>query len=146
MNKITQDDINAFNEEPSLNRYQQAATKSAVYPGQGTFLGLLYVNGKLNGEAGEFSEHLNKALRDDGIASVHEILSGDSLVTVQFPRVYLSEDREAKLIKELGDILWYVSAAAKEMGYSLSHIARTNLYKLKDRTDRQTLHGDGDTR
>ena len=42
------------------------------------------------------------------------------------------EDREYKL-KELGDILWYLTAAAKTQGFTLEEVAQANLDKLKDR-------------
>lgn len=47
---------------------------------------------------------------------------------------------------ELGDVLWYVSALAAEIGYNLSDIGDLNLQKLKSRQDRDKIHGDGDYR
>lgn len=38
-------------------------------------------------------------------------------------------DREA-MAKELGDVLWYVSALAQEYGYSLDNIIHINVEKL----------------
>ena len=51
-----------------------------------------------------------------------------------------------ELIKELGDILWYVSVAADLLGSNLEEVAKTNNEKLASRQSRQTLHGSGDNR
>ncbi len=109
-----------------LNFYQGRAATTAMYPGPGTFLGLTYCALKLAGEAGEVSEKLGKVIRDD--ASV------------------VSGAKRAEFAKELGDVLWYVAMASKELGYSLSEVADINLTKLADRKERGVLHGSGDNR
>src|SRR6185369_8427312 len=40
----------------TLNGYQKAAQTTAIYPGKGTIMGLVYATLKGCGEAGEFSE------------------------------------------------------------------------------------------
>jgi len=50
------------------------------------------------------------------------------------------------LSKELGDALWYITAIADDYGLKLSGIAQDNIAKLQDRTDRGTMHGEGDNR
>ena len=74
------------------------------------------------GEAGEFAEKVKKAWRD------------------QTPL-----DREGAA-KELGDVLWYVAAAARDLGYSLEDVARMNIEKFVGRRQRGTLAGAGDNR
>lgn len=44
----------------TLNSYQDAAITTAIYPGQGSFNGLIYTTLKLNGEAGELAEKVGK--------------------------------------------------------------------------------------
>lgn len=143
INQITTEDVESFRTYPSLLRYQNIAQKSAIYPGQGTFLGLMYVNAKLNGEAGEFSENVGKALRDD-------IVLYTFTLNDEWPKAYgfhnLSEERRQKLILELGDVLWYVAAAAAELNMGLDEIAERNLQKLADRSARNALQGSGDDR
>ena len=129
INSITDEDIVTFNVYPDLDRYQGIALKSAIYPGQGTALGLVYTALKMNGEAGEFAEHVGKAMRDDNFS--------DEPLTI---------DRRAALLKELGDELWYIAAAAKELGATLSDVALINLEKLCDRSKRNKLQGSGDDR
>lgn len=80
----------------------------------------------LCGESGEVAEKFKKIIRDKkGI--MHD------------------EDR-AEIIKELGDILWYVNAVAHLTGSSLEEVARTNNEKLASRKQRDVLRGSGDNR
>jgi NTP pyrophosphatase (non-canonical NTP hydrolase) len=48
--------------------------------------------------------------------------------------------------KELGDILWFLSALCQDNGTSLSEVAGLNIQKLTDRAMRKTLQGSGDYR
>ena len=52
----------------------------------------------------------------------------------------------AELKKELGDVLWYVSAIAFYNGIELDDVARANLDKLRSRQQRNKIHGNGDNR
>jgi len=151
INQITREDVEFFEfaiiRGSTFNLYQQTATKSAIYPGQGTPLGLAYVALKLNGEAGEFAEHVGKAMRDDALMHFHHML--DPGVRSQNRVVHFSEltpERRALIVKEIGDVLWYLSAACNELGISLSEAALVNLTKLLDRTERGALQGSGDER
>jgi NTP pyrophosphatase (non-canonical NTP hydrolase) len=113
----------------SLDGYQAIACGTAIYPGQLTPVGLAYVALKMNGEAGEFAEHVGKAMRDDDLLALG-----------------LIPERRELLIKEIGDVLWYLSAACNELGTTLSTAANINLRKLADRKARGTLQGSGDNR
>lgn len=48
--------------------------------------------------------------------------------------------------KELGDILWFVTALASYAGWELEDIANTNIEKLESRKARGVLGGSGDNR
>lgn len=148
INRITEQDLLNFQHTPSMNVYQLAATKSAFYPGSGTVLGLNYCALKLNGEAGELAEHVGKAMRDDNLFDLVEL---DPSVpkearTFSLEMNPLTPERHALIKKEVGDVLWYLSAICKELGISLAEAAMGNLEKLKDRTDRDALRGSGDER
>lgn len=138
INQITREDVDNFDllcdiddaeGGNALDVYQKIATKSAIYPGQGTPLGLMYTALKGCGEAGEFAEHVGKAMRDDG-----------------FGEKGLTEERKLLLIKEIGDDLWYLAAKCNELGITLSDAASINLDKLCSRGERGVLNGSGDNR
>lgn len=108
-----------------LDFYQGQAGKTAIYPTDG-LSGLVYTALGLNGEAGEVAEHVKKAVRDD--------------------QGVLTEDRRAKLSKEIGDVLWYVGRVAAEAGIPLSQIAAENLNKLARRQEEGKIQGSGSDR
>lgn len=114
-----------------LNEYQQAAMQTAIYPGKYTPLGLMYAALKMNGEAGEFAEHVGKAIRDEGLMTRTDLLTGS---------------RHELLVKEVGDVLWYLAAACQELGITLDYAATVNLNKLAARKENGTLQGSGDNR
>lgn len=98
--------------------------KTWVYPNIGD--NLIYPVLGLCGEAGEVAEKVKKLIRDhDGILT---------------PKI------ELELAKELGDVLWYISATAQELGFSSEFIMNAVKDKLLSRKDRDVLHGDGDNR
>lgn len=137
INKITRCDIETFDGH-EMDRFQELATQNANWPGKGTALGLSYIAGKLNGEAGEMAGQVFKAWRDDGM------VSDDTYYSDVFKCAPLKPERHAKIVKELGDVLWYVAAMASELGLTLSDVAVSNLEKLAGRTERGTLQGDGE--
>lgn len=122
----------------ALDEYQRLATKTAIYPGVGTALGLEYVALKGAGEAGEFAEHVGKAMRDDGLVRM--------VAPDLFKCFNLTDERKLSLIKEVGDQLWYLAAKCNELGIKLSEAAVINLEKLCDRIERGKLSGSGDNR
>lgn len=132
INSITEADVETFECHGDFFHYQSISSKSAIYPGKGMPVGLMYTALKLNGEAGELAEHVGKAMRGDAYGVSYD----DELTT----------ERKVLIIKELGDVLWYVSAICNELGISMAYVAKENLKKLKDRTDRQVLQGSGDER
>lgn len=122
----------------AMDKYQEIASGSAIYPGSGTPLGLWYCITKLNGEAGEAAEHIGKAFRDDKLL----FKTGSGL----FGCDELTPERREFLLKEAGDCLWYLGAICRELGTTLSAVALMNLRKLYDRQQRNKLSGSGDNR
>jgi NTP pyrophosphatase (non-canonical NTP hydrolase) len=107
-----------------FDKYQKECKKTAVYPKVGEkfiypLLGLL-------GETGEVSEKIKKLFRDDGGK--------------------LTSERKEEIVKELGDVLWYMAQLSTELGIKFSNVASGNLKKLSLRKTHGTLHGDGDNR
>jgi len=80
----------------------------------------------LSGESGEVLEKFKKLLRDK--------------------QGKLTDEDRAEIIKELGDILWYVNSVAHLLGSSLEEVARLNNQKLLSRQQRGELSGSGDNR
>lgn len=90
-----------------------------------TLLRIAYVSNGL-GEVGEVQGKIKKVIRDSG-----------GIIT---------DEKRQQLAGELGDVLWYLSQMASELGLSLSDVAVANLDKLFGRKERGTLHGSGDNR
>lgn len=80
----------------------------------------------LVGEAGEVAEKFKKIVRDR---------NGE-----------ITEKDVQELSKELGDVLWYVSALSDYLGLSLEDVASENIEKLFSRRDRGVQKGSGDNR
>ena len=82
----------------------------------------------LAGETGEVLEKIKKMIRDkDGV-------------------FHATSEDIAELKKELGDVLWYLSAIAFYNGIELEDVAAVNIEKLLDRQARDKIHGNGDNR
>lgn len=80
----------------------------------------------LVGESGEVAEKFKKLIRDK---------KGE-----------ISAEDKAEILKELGDILWYVNSVSTLLGSSLSEVAEKNLDKVLSRKARGVTHGSGDNR
>lgn len=80
----------------------------------------------LVGEAGEVAEKLKKIIRDkDG---------------------EMTDEDKAEIIKEFGDVLWYLSSLSHYLGYSLDDVATKNIDKIMSRKARGLTKGSGDNR
>ena len=101
----------------TFDEYQEFARSTAIYP---TDSKVIYPTLGLCGEAGEVAEKVKKHMRD-----------GKSLDGVGL---------------ELGDVLWYISALADDLGVTLEEVAQANVDKLKSRMERNKIKGDGDNR
>jgi NTP pyrophosphatase (non-canonical NTP hydrolase) len=125
-----------------FDEYKELTQKTAIYPEAARnavraaqvstgatlekWLGLAYVTGKLNGEAGEVAEEVFKAMRDD--------------------QCDITVDRLIKIRSELGDLLYYAACIAVITGMSLEEIAAENIEKLQSRKERGVLKGSGSNR
>ena len=108
-----------------FNEYQQLAHHNSLETEIGGSTIAYAVMGLLE-ESGEVAGKIKKLYRDkQGITD--------------------PEFKEA-LVKEMGDVLWYLAGVAKELGISLGSVARENILKLQGRRERGTIHGDGDDR
>lgn len=107
-----------------MNEYQHKARATARYPNIGH--NPIYPTLGLTGEAGEVADKVKKVLRDR---------EGN----------FDNEARDAIKL-ELGDVLWYISQLSSELNFDLDDIAISNLEKLRSRSLRGKISGDGDNR
>lgn len=103
----------------NLNEYQDAAMSFRL-PSADHQYALL----NLAGEVGEVHSLVAKLIRDG--ANV--------------------EDFYNNMKKELGDVLWCLSAVAQDNGFALEDIASANIAKLAGRKAANTIAGSGDSR
>ncbi len=101
-----------------LNKYQDIAMSYRLPTANKTYavMGLV-------GEVGEFYSIMAKEVRDG-----------------------VKAENADNLVKELGDILWFVAALAHDFGLTLDELAKLNLEKLEGRKSRGTIQGKGDDR
>ena len=98
-----------------FEEYQSEARSTALYPKR--LNNLEYPTLGLAGEAGEVANIVKKIQRDHGGV--------------------INEEIKGKLKDELGDVLWYISACADELGLTLTEIAAFNVEKLSKRHNRK---------
>jgi NTP pyrophosphatase (non-canonical NTP hydrolase) len=119
-----------------FDKYQHDARQTAVYPrpdvserysaiyasddvkAGAALIPVMYCVLGLTGEAGEVAEQVKKSWRND---------------------MEISPERRMKIRDELGDVMWYVSNLATELGMSLDDIARLNIQKLVKRQEKGEL-------
>ncbi len=58
----------------------------------------------------------------------------------------LTEEYKKEIIKEIGDVLWYMSQMCTYLGVNLEEVAKNNLEKIKSRHARGLVSGNGDNR
>lgn len=80
----------------------------------------------LVGESGEVAEKFKKLIRDKG---------GE-----------LSDYDKRELLKEIGDVLWYINSISQLLGSDLQEVAELNLEKVLSRKERGVTMGSGDNR
>lgn len=108
----------------TFDEYQKESRKTAKYPDIGN--NFVYPTLGLAGESGEVAEKIKKVLRDkNGV---------------------VGEATKAEITKELGDVLWYLTQIASELGLPLEEVASQNIKKLFSRLERDKLGGSGDNR
>ena len=108
----------------NFDLYQEEAKKTVVYPSE---KGIEYCCLGLASEAGEVCQIVKKDLRQGRDA-------GEVLLTRLDSAVFLR-----KMSDELGDVLWYISSLASELGLDLCEIAENNIDKLRLRKETDTL-------
>jgi NTP pyrophosphatase (non-canonical NTP hydrolase) len=107
-----------------INEYQENAKLTSVYPKE---YSIIYPTIGLAGECGEVCEKIKKQIRDKNSDFLNEVFKKD-------------------IIKELGDVLWYVAILASDLNITMEEIAYTNILKLNERKNNNKINGNGDNR
>jgi NTP pyrophosphatase (non-canonical NTP hydrolase) len=112
-------------DRPLIEWYEDVTMQTGLYPeaGTGSLVAITYCMLGL-GEAGEAQGKLKKVWRGDKT---------------------LEQQREA-LLDECGDVLWYLTRAAMELGGGLQELIERNGAKVLDRKARGQTRGEGDNR
>ena len=105
----------------NLNEYQHEAMSFRMETADES-----YALFGLVGEVGELFSFIAKIVRDTPTLTDEQV------------RDYVK--------KELGDILWMISAIADDNDLSMSEVAEGNIQKLSSRKERGTIQGSGDDR
>jgi NTP pyrophosphatase (non-canonical NTP hydrolase) len=109
----------------TLDEYQrQAETTFIVEENK-----IEYVALGLSSEVGEICDKLKKHLRDQGE-----------------PLADMDYDKRLEVMKEAGDVLWYLAVLAAQFQFDLSSVAEMNLRKLDRRMQLDLIKGSGDNR
>lgn len=106
-----------------FDEYQKWTRTTASYPDRQA---VNYCALGLGSEAGEVQSLIKKVIRDnDGIWTDAKVLD---------------------LVKELGDVIWYVARLSDEFRISFSEIMEVNIEKLTRRKEDGTIKGEGSDR
>ena len=114
----------------TMEEYANDAMNYAIYPDA-----LIYPMLGLQEEVGELSGKLKRYFRENE----YDVSMEDCMVE-------MSAELRFDMARECGDVLWYLTAIASDLGYSLDEIASMNLEKLEDRQRRGRIKGSGDYR
>ena len=102
-----------------FNAYQNFASTTRIYPEN---MKIVYPCLGLSGEVGEVCEKVKKIYRDK--------------------KGNFSEHDKEQIVREMGDVLWYLGALASDLGYNLNDIALSrSAENFKKRL--QSIHGFG---
>jgi NTP pyrophosphatase (non-canonical NTP hydrolase) len=114
-----------------FGEYQSKAFEIATYP----FVGrnIVYPAMGVAGEAGELCDKIKKHWRNTD-APIEELKSK------------LTDEQFTEIVKEMGDVLWYLGALATELNIPLETVAKENIKKLYDRRARNVIKSQGDNR
>jgi len=109
----------------------------------------------------DFDEYQEKALETDlrtainGNTLLYPVLGlADEVgeVVGKFKKLYrdragnLDEEYKQEIVKELGDVMWYLAVICDRLGVKMSEVAEKNIEKLHSRRKRGVIKGNGDNR
>jgi NTP pyrophosphatase (non-canonical NTP hydrolase) len=102
----------------NFHDYQSIIETFAVYPRDNELVSISYLALGLNGEAGEVADEVKKAIRNDG---------------------WITPERRARILDQIGDVLWCITRLAIEFNTPLAEVAQANIDKLERRRESNQL-------
>lgn len=114
-----------------INDYQKVAHETASYP---------------SGTVGEYQHAVDYIYPALGLAEEAGEVAGKFAKAVRDNEGVLDEVRKREIIKELGDVCWFVAELCTVLHVPLSEVMQKNLDKLASRKERGVIHGSGDNR
>ena len=119
-----------------MNKYQAKAMETCVDQSANT----AYMLTGLTAEVGEINDKVAKWIRK-GIARFD-----DNYLVFNTSEINERNAYTVELVKELGDVLWFVAGLSSRLGVSLEDVAQMNIQKLASRKQRGVIVGEGDNR
>jgi NTP pyrophosphatase (non-canonical NTP hydrolase) len=119
-----------------MNQYQAKAMETCVEKSANT----AYMLTGLTAEVGEINDKVAKWIRKG------EARFDNNYLVFNTSDIKERNAHTVELVKELGDVLWFVAGLATRLGVSLEDVASINLEKLASRKQRGVIVGNGDNR
>lgn len=142
MSQIKPEELDAL-----FNNYQASCKETNKYPaiaaeivksehlstGTESILNFLLLGTGIAGETGELVEKFKKVIRD-------------KKYTIENGKVVITPSYRTFVVKEFGDLFYYLGQAMMELDISMSEVLKANLNKVHTRNETGKVHGDGDER
>ena len=109
----------------NFNDYQKLALTTAIFNPDPLMDKTIWAMG-ISGEAGELLDKWKKI--------------------VAYKEGKISKEDKEQIIKEMGDVMWYIALLAHSLDVQLEDVVDVNIKKLADRKERGVTKGEGDNR
>lgn len=117
----------------TINEYQKEAHKTADY----------IVPAVTDGDVLVMTDYVYPAL---GLAEEAGEVAGKYAKAVRDCNGIIDDERRDAIVKELGDVCWFVAELATLLDVTLEDVMQHNIDKLRSRAKRGVIHGSGDNR
>lgn len=117
------------NDTYTLDEYQQDAKSTCMKSCDNT----TYLTMGMFAEAGEVADKIAKWVRK------REAYVSDSRLVFSTCEPAVAYRKQRELMKEVGDVLWFVACLADHLGFTLQEVAEMNIEKLRERKANGTI-------
>lgn len=127
-------------------QYSEAIKGTAQYPLVGS--NMIYPAMGVCGEAGELLDKIKKHWRNKTKEEDERFkdIPTTEIALDNMSAKSLTTEEKTEIVKEIGDVIWYLNALCLELGTALEEAARLNRDKLLDRQARGMICSRGDNR